>query len=104
MSRPDLTDREEELYGAIKYVLDRTQVDPDLGWYISPGTESFTRLCAAESYALGETPAVVVERRMADLQPEHRRRRADVEVLREHVEQLEALLQEHGIEVPEKPL
>lgn len=103
----DLTDRERVLYSAIEYVLDRSQVDPDLGYLIGIGSESFVRLCAAEALALGELPTVVALRRDVDRQPAHRRREPDVVVLRARVEQLEdrvELLEDrlraHGVEVP----
>lgn len=67
---------------AVVYLLSRAQTDPDLGYLLGPGTESFERLCRAEAALLGEDVAAVRARRSRDLQPEHRWREPDVVVLR----------------------
>lgn len=67
---------------AVTHVLDRSQVDPDLAWVLGPMTESFDLLCRAEALVNGEAFEAVVERRSKDLQPAHRRRRAEVQELR----------------------
>jgi len=42
------------LYEAVKYVLDRSQTDPDLGYYLGPGMQAFYLLCKAEAAHLGK--------------------------------------------------
>lgn len=85
---------------AVRHVLNVRQENPDVGWYIGWGTESFELLCAAEALVLEQPPDLVCARRNRDLQPEYRRRRPEIVVLRERVHQLESLLDEHGIDVP----
>lgn len=67
---------------AIRYLLNRIQTDPDMYYYCGWGTESFYRLCQAEAAITGEALKVVEGRRRKDLQPEHRKREPEVEVLR----------------------
>lgn len=81
------------LYWAVRYLLDRRQEDPDLGYYIGFGTEAFRRLCVAEAVHLGEDLAAVEQRRLQDRQPPHRRREADVVRWRPVVD---AAIETHG--------
>jgi hypothetical protein len=67
---------------AITYTLERAQRDPDLGYYIGPGTETFRLLCTAEA-ALRAKPLADVEKdRGRDLQPPHSKREPEVVELR----------------------
>lgn len=77
MSAPDAN---AALYEAVKYVLDRSQTDPDLGYYLGPGMQAFYLLCKAEAAYLGKPLAEVEAQRRKDLQPAHCKR--DPEVLR----------------------
>lgn len=75
---------------AVNYILDRIQTDPDVYYYLGPGTESFALLCAAEAARTGEPTDEVRKRRRKDLQPEYRRRQAKVVELEERIESGEA--------------
>lgn len=68
----------EQLYRAVRYVLDRSQRDPDLGYYIGPGTQAFKELCQAEAAYTGKPLAEIEEARGTDLQPEYRKRAPEV--------------------------
>lgn len=58
---------------AVRYVLDRIQVDPDLRWLML-GTEAFAMLCQAEAAYVDDPLERVMNLREQDLQPEHRKR------------------------------
>jgi hypothetical protein len=79
----------EGLYEAVKYVLDRSQTDPDLGYYIGPGTQAFYLLCKAEAAHTGKPLEQVERERGRDLQPEHSKRDPEVLTLRERVQELQ---------------
>lgn len=81
---------------AVTHILDRIQTDPDLAYCIGDLTESFALLCAAEAARTGEGVAAVKARRGEDLQPEHRRRDAEVETLKGRVEELEEQIEDLG--------
>jgi hypothetical protein len=78
----------EQLYAAVKYVLDRSQTIPDLGYQIGPHTRIFEMLVLAEAMHLGEDPAAVEKRRGRDLQPAHDKRRPRIVELCEEREKL----------------
>lgn len=73
---------------AVKYLLDRIQLDPNLRYYCGNGTESFALLVAAEAARTGETVEAVKDRRCVRLTPSHRPQMADVYLLRREVEAL----------------
>lgn len=75
---------------AVRYVLDRAQVDPDLGYYVGPGTQAFALLCAADAEARGVPLEIVERERGEDRQPAYRWREPDVERLRRERELLRA--------------
>lgn len=70
------------LYDAVRYALDRIQVDPDVRYYCGWGTEIFRRLCLAEAEHRGVPLEEVEKERSRDLQPEHRKRDPEVLTLR----------------------
>jgi len=72
---------------AIRYLLDRIQVDPDLRWHML-GTESFALLCRAEAAFTGVPEDQVQARREADRQPAHRHRRPSLPLARELIAEL----------------
>jgi len=74
-----------EMYGAVKYALDRQQTNADFGYYAGPLTETFDRLVRAEASYLGE-PVEVIEKRRSKQQD---RRQPRVVELEERIEQLE---------------
>lgn len=78
----------DPVYGAVRYLLDRVQTDPDLR-YLLLGSEAFARLCQAEAHATGRPLGEVRSARERDAQPAHRRREPDVLALKRRVEQLE---------------
>lgn len=73
---------------AVKYILDRIQTDPDLRRVAGPMTETFHLLCVAEAEFSGARLDQVEAKRKVDLQPEYRKRRAQVLELREQLEAL----------------
>jgi hypothetical protein len=75
------------LYKAVKYVLDRSQTDPDLGYQVGPGMQSFFLLCEAEAAFLGKPLTEVEPQRRKDLQPEHCKREPEVLRLRKELEE-----------------
>ncbi len=77
------------LYEAVKYALDRSQTDPDLGYYLGPGTQAFYLLCKAEAAHLGQPLAEIEKERRRDLQPAHSKRAPEVLELRERVRELQ---------------
>lgn len=83
-----MSDATEALYEAVKYVLDRSQTDPDLGYYLGPGMQAFYLLCKAEAAHLGRPLAEVEKERRRDLQPQHARREPEVVRLRNELEEL----------------
>lgn len=84
MTPPDST---AALYEAVKYVLDRSQTDPDLGYYLGPGMQAFYLLCKAEAAHLGKSLQEVEAQRCKDLQPAHCKRDPDVIRLRAELEE-----------------
>lgn len=82
-----LSPREQQLYGAVKYVLDRIQQDPDL-MQVMLFTEAHRRLIEVEAAVLGEPVVTAENRRRKDLQPPHRRRKAKVVELQEELDEL----------------
>ena len=80
------------LYSAVKHVLDRAQENPDLGYYIGPGMQSFHLLCKAEAEHLGRPLADVERERARDLQPEYRKRKAEVVERRDEVHRLQSII------------
>lgn len=74
---------------AVRYILDRIQTDPDLYYYAGRFTQTFYLLCAAEAEFTGKPIDDVEKYRDRDLQPEYRKRRAEVLVLKDRVEELE---------------
>jgi hypothetical protein len=72
---------------AVKYVLDRSQTDPDLGYYLGPGTQAFYLLCKAEAAHLGKPLQEVEAQRRKDLQPAHCKREPEVLRLRKELDE-----------------
>lgn len=89
-------DKIETLYKAVKYTLDRSQTDPDFGYYCGPLTQTFALLCEAEAVMTGETAQAVGARRRVDLQPEYRKRKPEVQELQEKLKALEKLEEMRG--------
>lgn len=87
------------LYGAVRHVLNRVQTEPEFRWHML-GTESLDRLVRAEAAFTGRSEQEVRAERETDRQPDYRRRRAECAHNRDRVRDLEALLEEHGIEPP----
>lgn len=81
-----LLEQRSALVEAVRYVLTRAQVDPDLGYYLSPHTEAWEGLVTAEALALGIERTERRRERMRDLQPAHQVRRPRVLELEERIE------------------
>lgn len=80
--------RAEELaLDAVVYLLRRIGEDPDLGYYLGFGMESFRRLCLAWAAHTGRPLAEVEEEAWRDRQPPHRKREPEVLELRKRLEQ-----------------
>lgn len=77
------------LYEAVAYVLNRAQMDSDLGYQICPATEAFERLCRAEAAFTGQSVDHVMRARSRATTP----RRPRIPVLIEHVDALEKALE-----------
>lgn len=90
MTEPLTPEAQAALLDAVRYVLDRAQTDPNLGYYLGPGTEAFHRLCRAEALATGRAIADVERERGRDLQPAHDRREPDVLLLRRELDRYRA--------------
>lgn len=75
-----LTQKRPESFAfvAVKYLLDRVQTDPDLYYYLVD-SEAWEQLTAAEAALLGVDVKEHRRARRKDLQPEHRRRRPEIE-------------------------
>lgn len=86
---------------AVRYVLDRAQTDPDLGYLIGRGMRSFELLTEAEAAFTGEDLKKLRDARAKDAQPEHARRKAEVVRQTERAREFEALLCAHNIPIPE---
>ena len=82
---------------ACSYILNRIQIDPDLRYVAGPMTETFALLCAAQAEYTGEPAEQVATERAKDLQPEHRRRRADGLKWREAHDLLLSVLEDHSV-------
>lgn len=89
MAISELTPREHLLYKAIAYLLDRTQVDPDLA-YALHDTQAWEYLIEAEANILALEVGPVRELRLQDQQPPYRRRRPTVVDLREQIDEYSA--------------
>lgn len=74
---------------AIQYVLQRTQVDPDLAYVMGDHTESFQRLCRAEAALTGKEIEAVMQERREDRQPKYRHRKPEIELLKARIDDLE---------------
>lgn len=81
-----LRERGKVMADAIRYVLDRTQIDPDLRYYLGFGTEAWARLTHAEAMATGDQTESVRRRRDVDRQPAHSKREPEVLTLRKRLE------------------
>ena len=79
---------EAALYEAVKYSLDRSQTDPDFRYECGPGTQAFYLLCKAEAAYLGRPLKEVEKERRRYLQPAHRQREPEVELLRKRVKEI----------------
>lgn len=88
----------ETLYRAVKYALDRSQTDPDFGYYCGPGTQVFYLLVQAEAEHLGRPLADVEAERARDLQPSYRRREPEAVRLREELYALKQLCEQNGLD------
>jgi hypothetical protein len=77
------------LYEAVAFVLNRAQMDSDLGYQIGPATEAFKRLCRAEAAFTGQSVDHVMRARSRATTP----RRPRIPVLVEHVDALEKALE-----------
>jgi hypothetical protein len=89
----------EILYDAVRYVLNRAQIDPEFRWHML-GTESMDRLVNAEAKYLRRDPQNVMAERCEDAQPSYRKREPDCKINRCRVRELEGILEAHGIELP----
>jgi hypothetical protein len=89
---------QQMLYDAVKYALDRSQEDPNFGYYCGPGTQAFYLLVKAEAEHTGRPLDEVEAERSRDRQPQHRRRLVEVVKLREHREALRRLCEENGLD------
>ena len=98
MSTDAKTHLEQKLYGAVRYVLNRMQTDPEFRWHMDH-TEAYAQLVAAEAEYVGMTPEAVREAREKG---EYRGRRSDCQANKDRVRTLEALLDEHRIVYPER--
>ena len=67
---------------AIKYILERIQINPDLRYYAGPGSEIFHLLVQAEAEIENKTALEVETKRSEDTQPKHRKRKPEVLELR----------------------
>lgn len=76
----------DKMYEAIKYALDRQQLDADFGYEAGWGTETFYHLVRAEAAYLGE-PLTAVETRRRE---QHWRYKPSVLELKRRIEELEA--------------
>jgi hypothetical protein len=63
------------VYDAVRYMLDRIQVDADLAWHMW-NTQAFVLLCAAEALATAKTYRDVRKERERDRQPSYDKREA----------------------------
>ena len=63
----------DSIMDAVGYLLTRCQTDPDLAYYLSPETEAWQRLTAAEAAHLGRDVEAHRQDRRQDRQPEYRR-------------------------------
>jgi hypothetical protein len=91
----------ELLYDAVRYALNRVQTDPEFRWHML-GTEAFDRLIRAEAAYTGRSEHDVRADRETDRQPDYRRRRPACALDRGRVRDLEILLEENGVAVPER--
>lgn len=82
------------LYAAVRYVLDRSQTDAELGYRIGPVTEAFRRLCLAEAAMTGKPLEQVEAARRADLTPDHHLRPPRHEADAQRIELLEEFVSE----------
>ena len=89
------------LYDAVRYTLNRAQTQPEFRFHML-GTATLDVLIHAEAAYTGRSEAEVRAERETDRQPEYRRTRPECELNRERVADLERLLEEHRIEVPER--
>ncbi len=78
----------EQLYAAVKHILDQIQENPDVRYYCGWGTQIFYLLILAEAAHLGKPLADVEEWRRTDRQPSYRRREPEVLRLREKLDEL----------------
>jgi hypothetical protein len=78
----------EHAQAAVKYILKRITVDPDLRHHMI-GTEAYDRLCLAEASRIGKTLDQVKEAYW-ELAPHCRGERAQLVEMRERLEALEA--------------
>lgn len=77
---------------AVKYFLDRIQVDGDLAALIGPRTLAFSLLAFAESHRLQQPLADVAYRRSLDARVH--REPSELETLRAEVKRLKAILEQ----------
>jgi hypothetical protein len=81
-----------EMANAVKYLLDRSQENPDLGYYVGPGMQSFHLLCKAEAKYSGRELAEVEKERGRDLQHKHSKRKPEVVERRDEVHRLQSII------------
>lgn len=86
MATSELSPRERLLYKAIAYILDRTQLDPDLAFALHD-TQAWEYLVEAEANVLELETTVVREIRQEDRQPPYRRRQPRVVELQEQIDE-----------------
>lgn len=91
-----MTPTTEMLYAAVKHALDRSQVDPDFGYYCGPFTETYELLCAAEAAHLGRPVDEIKRWRGPDLQPLYRKRDPEVLNLRRAITQVCSRIEQIG--------
>lgn len=72
-ARLDVDDKVAQLYKAVRYVLDRIQDSPNVGYYCGPGTQIFYELVQAEAAFTGLPLNEVEATRRIDTEPEYRK-------------------------------
>lgn len=77
------------LYEAVAYVLNRAQVDADLGYQVGPATEAFERLCRGEALFTGQSLEHVQRARARS----NTHRKPQIPELRRHIDALERALE-----------
>lgn len=75
--------RAEQVYKAVRYMLDRIQDSPNVRYYCGPGTQMFLELITAEAAFTGRPRDEVETERRKDTEPAYRKTRPRVIELEE---------------------